>query len=79
MKAIRIPNGILHLSESKAFCPHCERHIPIDEVDEKLQRSDKGLIRHKCKCKRFIGITSDFRGDIVSFELGIKNKATKIS
>ena len=69
MKAIRVKDGIIHLSESKAICPECERHIPFDEVGEKLRLSDKGLIRHKCKCKRFIGITSDFRGDIVAFSL----------
>ena len=79
MKAIIIPDGVLHLSESKAICPHCERHISIDEVDEKLQKSGKGFIRHKCKCKRFIGITSDYKGDIVSYALGYKSWKPKLN
>jgi hypothetical protein len=70
MKALRIPNGIIHISESVANCPHCTRHVCIDEVDEKLYKSKNGYIRHKCKgCKRFIGITSNYMGDIVGYEL----------
>lgn len=72
MKAIRLNNGIIHLAESKAVCPFCDRLIPFDEVDDKLHASKDGHIRHKCECKRFIGITSDFRGDIRAYKLNDK-------
>lgn len=68
-KTIRIPNGILTLNESKAECPHCERKIPFDEIEEKWMKQDKHYMRMKCKCKRFIGITSDIKGDFVAYEL----------
>ena len=70
MKAIKVPNGIVHLSESKAYCPHCTRLAEIDELEEKYYKSNKGHIKHKCKgCKRFIGITVDIKGDFRSYEL----------
>jgi len=69
MKAVVIPNGIMHLAESKAICPYCEREIPFDEIEKKFMNQDKHYFRMKCKCKRFIGIAQDFRGDFVAFEL----------
>lgn len=69
MKTIHIPNGIIHLTESKAICPYCERKIPFDEIETKFYKQDKHYFRMKCKCKRFIGITSDIRGDYIAYEL----------
>jgi len=69
MKAIRIPNGIIHLAESKAKCPHCERLIPFDEIESKWMKQTTAHIKIKCKCKRFVGITQDMRGDFVAYEL----------
>ena len=66
---IRVPNGILTLNESKAVCPHCERQIPFDEIESKWMKQDKHYIRMKCKCKRFIGITSNIMGDFVAYKL----------
>jgi hypothetical protein len=68
-KTIRVPKGIITLIESKAECPHCERHIPFDEIEPKWEKSKKGFIMMKCKCKRFIGITCDMRGDFVAYDL----------
>lgn len=69
MKVIPIKNGILHISENKAICPHCTKHAP-DELMDKLHDSDRMIIRHKCKgCKRFIGITADLPGDLIAYEL----------
>ena len=70
MKTIRIPNGIMTLAESKAECPHCERKIPIDEIEEKWIKQGNHYMRMKCKCKRFIGITSNIMGDFVAYKLG---------
>ena len=66
-KTIRIPNGILTLNESKAECPHCGRKIPFDEIEDKWMKQEKHYMRMKCKCKRFIGITSDIKGDFVAY------------
>lgn len=68
-KTIIIPDGILTLSESKAECPECERQIPFDEIEPKWMKQDNHYIRMKCKCKRFIGITTDMRGDFIAFSL----------
>lgn len=69
MKSITVPGGILTMSESKAVCPHCERQIPFDEIEDKFQKQTKHFMRMKCKCKRFIGITSNYMGDFVAYEL----------
>lgn len=69
MKAIPIKNGIIHLAESKAKCPFCERTISFYEIEEKFMKQDKYYIRMKCKCKKFIGITQDIRGDFVAYQL----------
>ena len=68
-KTVIIPNGILTLTESKAYCPECERQIPFDEIEEKWMKQDEHYMRMKCKCKRFIGITTDMRGDFIAFSL----------
>lgn len=69
MQATLIKNGILHLAESKATCPYCERKIPFEEIEDKFMKQDKHYIRMKCKCKRFIGITANIMGDYVAFDL----------
>lgn len=69
MQSIPIKNGILHLSENKAVCPYCERKISIDEIEDKFMKQNKHYIRMKCKCSRFIGITSNIIGDYVAYDL----------
>lgn len=69
MQAIPIKNGIVHLAESKATCPHCDRKISFDEIEDKWMKQEKHYMRMKCKCKRFIGITCDIKGDFVAYEL----------
>jgi hypothetical protein len=69
MKAIKIPNGIIHLAESNAKCPYCGRQIPFNEIENKFMKQKKHYMRMKCKCKRFIGITQDIRGDFVAYDL----------
>jgi hypothetical protein len=67
--SIRVPGGILSMVESKAKCPHCERVIPIEEIEDKWLKQDKHFMRMKCKCKRFIGIAANYMGDFVAYEL----------
>jgi len=69
MRAIPIKNGIIHLAESKAICPHCEIHISFDEIEEIFQSQNEFFIKHRCKCQKIIGITQDIRGDYVAYEL----------
>ena len=76
MKTVIIPDGMLHLSESKANCPFCKRHIPIEEIEEKWEKQDKTYIKMKCKCKRFIGITQNFKGDFIAYKLERKKNTT---
>jgi hypothetical protein len=77
VKAIRIPNGIMHVAESKAVCPHCERHISFEEIDGKFSKRNVGWMRMKCKCKRFVGVTQDIRGDFVAYELSVGKKRSR--
>jgi len=69
MKSIPIKNGILHLAESKAICPLCKINIPFDKIENKYQKSSNDFIRMKCKCKKYIGITTNFEGDYIAFDL----------
>lgn len=69
-KMIAIPGGILTLSVSKANCPHCQKHIPFEDIEDKYMKQDKTYIRMKCNgCKRFIGISTDMMGDYLAFDL----------
>lgn len=68
-KTIKFGNALISLVESKAKCPHCERNIPFEEIEEKFMKQDKPFIIMKCKCKRFIGITSNIRGDYVAYKI----------
>ena len=74
MKTLFIPNGIIHISESKAECPHCERKIPFEEIEDKWMKQDNHFMRMKCKCKKFIGIAMEMNGDFIAFEWNHKNK-----
>lgn len=68
MKTIKVKNGIVHMAESKAVCPFCEKKYTFDELEDKLMKSDKGIFTMTCKCKKRIGIAQDMKGDLVSFK-----------
>lgn len=67
--AVKLRDGIITFNESKAECPHCERDIPFEEIEPKYMKQSKDYIRMKCKCKRYIGITTDMKGDYRAYEL----------
>lgn len=73
MTTIRVPNGTISISHSNARCPHCQRLISVDEVDDKLVKADnnnKGFIRYKCQgCARFMGVAMSYNGEVQSFNL----------
>lgn len=69
MKTIQILAGTITLSESKAICPHCERHIPFEEIENKYMKADKDPIKMKCKCGKFIWVGMTWMGDFYAFEL----------
>lgn len=50
MTTIQIPNGILHLAESKALCPVCHAPQPIEVLEPKWMKIKGHSMRHKCKC-----------------------------
>ena len=68
-QVIRIPNGIITLNESKAICPKCKEKIPFDKIEDKWMKQDNHFMRLKCSCKKYIGITTDMRGDFIAFDL----------
>lgn len=68
-KIVKVPNGVLTLAESKAECPHCKTHIPFDEIETKWRKCRKHYMRMKCRCAKFIGITSDIKGDFIAYKL----------
>lgn len=71
MITMRIPDGIIHFSESKADCVYCQRNAPFEEFEKKWDKSSDGFIKHRCKgCRKYFGITQDITGDFVSYELG---------
>ena len=44
MKAIKTNDGIIHLAESKAKCPHCEHNIPFDDIEDVFMNQDDFMI-----------------------------------
>lgn len=71
-RAIGVPNGIICLADTRDVkCPKCGRGIPYEEIEEKWMKAknNNGFIRIKDKCKRFIGITMNYKGAFVAYEL----------
>lgn len=68
MITIRISDGIIHLSESKAVCFECNEQIPFDAIDKKWQKSKKYTIKVKCKCGAKVDIAQSIDGDFISFK-----------
>lgn len=69
MITVKIPNGIIHFSESKANCVYCEKIAEFEDFEKKWDKSD-GFIKHRCKeCRKYFGITQDIKGDFVSYDL----------
>ena len=69
-KTIHIPGGTITLAESKAICPHCQTHIDFDKIEKRFWKQSKSFIRMKCDCGKYVGITSDYKGDFVAYKLG---------
>jgi len=69
MKTIRIPNATLTFAESKAFCPHCKTHLTADEIEKRYARQGKPHIRMRCKCGKYIGVTTNYMCDFIAYSL----------
>lgn len=69
MKTVRIPNGFLHLNESLADCHFCAKKVRLSKIEKMFNETDKSHIKYKCKCGATFGITTDYKGDYVSFNL----------
>jgi|LakMenE01Jun11ns_1017448.scaffolds.fasta_scaffold9958435_18 hypothetical protein len=64
--SILIPNGILSLAETDFKCPNCDKKYSEEFYYKVLEKSKKTYIYKKCLvCSAKMGISSDFRGDIV--------------
>lgn len=71
---MRIYDGFMTFNESKAVCPYCCNEVAFDKIEAKYKLKDKDYIRFKCECKRYIGITTNMKGDYVSFQLNRDKK-----
>lgn len=70
MKTVKISNGVLHLNESKANCPECGEHVDIGVIHLAFSKRKRSLIKWSCankQCRNLFGITTDYKGDYVSF------------
>jgi hypothetical protein len=70
MKTIHVPDGIMHVSESKALCPVCHAPQPIEILEPKWIKAKGISMRHKCKCGTWMHITSNYLGDFVAYKTG---------
>jgi len=81
---IKIPNGILTMSETIVECPICSKQFDALKYDERLHNAKKTFITITCEgCKNRIGLTMDMKCDYVCFELEsfesrIKRRAGKV-
>ena len=67
-----VKGRIINISFAKPHteCPKCKSKIPFEEMDSKYMKQDKLNFRMKCKsCSKLIGVTTDYRGDFVGYEL----------
>jgi sarcosine oxidase delta subunit len=65
----RIPGGIITFVETNAVCPFCKKVHDEDFYMDQLRKSKDGGTRKKCDgCKRFFCITSNIRGDTVTYK-----------
>jgi len=72
MKTVIIPNGFLHINESNANCPYCGEHVPIGVIDLAFSKTKRNYLKWHCSnknCGNLFGITSDYKGDYVSYNL----------
>ncbi len=60
----------IKFSKSNAVCIKCERDVKVDEASDRLHKAKRFYIKHKCAgCGHVFAVTSNYMGDLVSFEL----------
>jgi hypothetical protein len=64
-KTIFMAGAIINIAESQVECPHCEREVPFEEIEDKWVKQDNPYLTMKCKCKRPLLITTDHKGDFI--------------
>lgn len=65
---VKIPNGIICMSETSFECPKCHTKYSGERESERLHNAKRMLIYKRCTtCRSWIGITSDIQGDIRSW------------
>lgn len=85
MTCTPIKNGILCYSKIEFNCPHCKKlYNDAEEIYfNKMTKNKSGYTKIKCDCGEIFGVTSNFKGDLVGFELikrrynGIRNNDTR--
>ena len=72
MSCVRIPNGIICFANIDFSCPHCTKGYNDDEEKylERINRNKCAYTKITCSgCKRKFGMTYDYTGKAVTFEL----------
>jgi len=66
-----IKNGIICLSKIEFNCPHCKKYYTDEDEKffKRISKNKKGYTTQKCECGKKFGITTNFKGDMVGFEL----------
>jgi len=72
MKTIKMAGALVSVAESLAKCITCNEPIPIADLEPRWIKSKTGHLRYKCPiCKCKTGITCNYMGDFVSYDLTI--------
>lgn len=68
---MHVPGGIITMCDTDFICPICT--CPNDAMRWLDNPKSPMVGRIKCKgCKRFVGITTDMKGDVVVWEIAKK-------
>ena len=81
MSCLPISNGILCFSNIEFNCPYCKKGYNDcdDKYVDKCNKNKGGYTKIKCSCGKIFGMTYNYKGDAVSFELGYREHQKKCS
>ena len=68
-RSISGPNFYIDLVESKANCPHCNKHFDVDMLEKKWNNQESSDIKLKCdSCRRTLNVAVNLMGDFVAYK-----------
>lgn len=71
MTCIKIPDGILCMVDITFKCTKCNRQYcdSEDKYTERINKNKSGMTKIKCSCGNTFGVTYDYKGNLVSYDL----------